>query len=58
MHGEEKMAGVEKFGQSEAQPKKNGKESGEVIRRKQAGFERKELKFREKENNEEYLLAA
>lgn len=32
MHGEEKMAGVEKFGQSEAQPKKMGK-SGEVIRR-------------------------
>lgn len=34
MHGEEKMAEVEKFGQSEAQSKKNGKESGEVIRGK------------------------
>lgn len=38
--------------------KKNGKESGEVIRGKEAGFERKELKFGEKENNEENLLAA
>lgn len=38
--------------------KQNGKESGEVIRGKEAGFERKELKFREKENNEENLLAA
>lgn len=38
--------------------KKNGKESGEVIRGKEAGFERKELKFGEKENNKENLLAA
>lgn len=61
MHGEEKMAEEEKFGQSEAQSKRkkqNGKESGEVIRGKEAGFERKELKFREKENSEENLLAA
>lgn len=59
MHGEEKMAKVEKFGQSETQSlkkKQNGKESGVVFLGKEAGFERKELKFRKKENNEEYLL--
>lgn len=32
------------------------KESGEGFLGKEAGFERKELKFKKKENNEEYLL--